>query len=836
MTQSSSSSLPQNSTNSTASPDSATEPSIYSQNSDSTAASWSEFATDDKVMESSPPFSLEAVPNPSQSRNTQLKQNKILQRFYDLPIRNKQLLGLFTSELISILGLVGVGAFLIVTSGHNQLRNQAKSELVVTQLNYNTKIDQMGFGFRGQSDNFAIIAAAKQGNALKPALKQQVKKILQNEIKARKIEYATLVGRDLTILVSANQDRTGDFFNPNNLVDQVFRKPEQIKTTEIVNRSELDKESPSLLPNFIDQDALIRYTVTPVKDPNTNTVIGALVSGDIVNGKSSIVEKTLKAFGGGYSAVYLRKPDGEFILTTAKNQSQNPDSNSELNQVNLPDETLLKEAVTSPGKPVTKRLNIGKQTYTMAAIALTNFAGDPVAVLVRGTPEVQLNELLNKSLLLQLLVSLLALTADVFLAILLGKAIVKPVKQLQATAQEFSQGNRQARAEILATDEFGQLANTFNEMADSIEANIEDISQKERQIRQQVKQARSAQQEAKLLAQEQHQVRDGLQKRAVELLKEVELISKGDLTIKAKVTADEIGTIADAYNATVSSMRQVVSQVQAAAQQVTASTINSQASVESLSTAALQGESEMAAALDRTQVMSESVKDVAQKAEQAETFVKQATQTVKLGDSAMNRTVDGMMSIRETVAQTRQKVKRLGESSQKISAVVNLINTFAEQSNLLALNASIEAARAGEGGKGFAVVASQVRSLAQQSATATDEIEELVAEIQAETNEVMAAMETGTEQVVMGTQLVNETRQNLNQITTASADIDRLVKEITQATFVQSVASEAVTQTITNVADIASKTSKEAEVVSSAFKELYQVAQTLQANASKFKV
>ncbi|NER27878.1 MAG: HAMP domain-containing protein [Symploca sp. SIO1C4] len=787
-------------------------------------------------MESSLPFPLEAVPNQSKTINTKVNRNKILQRFYNLPIRNKQLLGLFTSEVISILGLVGVGALLIVSSGQSQLRNQAKSELVVTQLNYNTKIDQMGFGFRGQSDNFAIIAAANQGDALTPDLKQKVKKILQNEIKAREIEYATLVGRDLTVIVNANEDRTGEFFNPNNLVDQVFRKPEQIKSSEIVSWSELIKESPPLPPNLMNQDALIRYTVTPVKNPNTNNVIAALVSGDIVNSKSPIVEKTLEAFGGGYSAIYLRKPDGDFILTTAKNQSQNLGSDSELNQVNLPDQTLLKEAVISPGETVTKRIAIGKQTYTMAAIALENFAGDPIAVLVRGTPEVQLNELLKNSLLLQLLVSALALTADVFLAIFLGKTIVKPVKQLQSTAQEFSQGNRQARAEILADDEFGQLANTFNQMADSIDSNIEEISLKEIKIRQEVEQARSLQQSTKIIAEEQRQIREMLQKRAVELLKEVDLISKGDLTIKAKVTADEIGTIADAYNVTVSSLRQVVTQVQAAAQQVTTSTMDALVSVESLSVAALQGESEMAAALDRTQVMAESVKDVATKAEQAETFVKQATQKVQLGDTAMNRTVDGMMAIRETVAQTRQKVKRLGESSQKISAVVNLINSFAEQSNLLALNASIEAARAGEGGKGFAVVASQVRSLAQQSATATSEIEELVSEIQAETNEVVVAMETGTEQVVMGTQLVNETRHNLNQITAASNDINRLVKEITRATFVQSVASEAVTQTITNVAEIASKTSQEAEVVSSAFEQLSQVAQTLQANASKFKV
>jgi methyl-accepting chemotaxis protein len=202
----------------------------------------------------------------------------------------------------------------------------------------------------------------------------------------------------------------------------------------------------------------------------------------------------------------------------------------------------------------------------------------------------------------------------------------------------------------------------------------------------------------------------------------------------------------------------------------------------------------------------------------------------------MNRTVDGMLAIRETVAQTAKKVKRLGESSQKISRVVNLIGTFAAQTNLLALNASIEAARAGQEGRGFAVVADEVRSLARQSAAATAEIEKLVAAIQAETNEVVAAMESGTEQVVEGTKVVDETRQSLNKIAAASAQINTLVEAIAQAAVVQSQDSFAVTQTMTDVAAIADKTATEATHVSASFKNLLAVAQELQASVGRFKV
>ncbi|MGQ4646355.1 methyl-accepting chemotaxis protein [Lyngbya aestuarii] len=763
-------------------------------------------------------------------------KSKILQGFYDLPIGRKQLVSLFTSEVISVLGLVGIGAWLIISGGRTQLLNQAKSELVIEEVNYNKTIDHMQFGFRGQSDNAAIIDAAKidvQGETLSPEIKKRVKQILQNETKARNIEYATLVGKDLEIIVNANSDRAGELFNPNNLVTQALTNQTQIKASEIISKAEFAKEFPS--SELTSQDNLIRYVVTPVKDPETKAIIGALVAGDIVNGKLSIVQQTIDAFGGGYSAVYLRKPSGEFALATALNQGEASNLDQTQSNLKLPDNSLLEAAVAAQGEPVTSRMVLGEQIYTMAAKSLTNAAGMPIAVLLRGTPETALNALLNNSLLLQLIVSALAVTVNVFLIIFLGRAIVLPLRQLQQTAQEFSQGNRQVRAEIFANDECGQLAHTFNEMADNIESSITEINQTERLLRQETEQLKITRQAAEELAQEQSHLNERLQQRVLELLREIDPISRGDLTIRARVTADEIGTIADAYNTTVSSLRKIVIQVQTVAQRVVVNTSNSQASVQALSAEALRSSEAVMAALDRNQLMADSVQEVAVNAKQTKEAVKQATQTVIEGEAAMNRTVDGILEIRETVTGAREKVKRLGESSEKISTVTNLISNIAAQTNLLAFNASLEAARAGEEGRGFAVVADQVRSLAQEAATATDEIEQLVAEIQKETKEVVIAMETGSEQVVRGTQLVDETRQSLNKITAASTQINQLVELITKATIVQSVASDAVSKTITDVAEIASQTSQAAGVVSSSFEELQMVAQTLQENVGQFK-
>ncbi|HAA28839.1 MAG TPA: methyl-accepting chemotaxis protein [Cyanobacteria bacterium UBA8553] len=406
-------------------------------------------------------------------------------------------------------------------------------------------------------------------------------------------------------------------------------------------------------------------------------------------------------------------------------------------------------------------------------------------------------------------------------ATVIANRATRPILAATRAVEKLGQGELDTRLEVEGEDELAYLGANINNMAGQIEKLLQEqvLAAEERQR-----------------TDEQLELKEALQQRALELLMEVDPISKGDLTIRAKVTADEIGTIADSYNATVANLRKVVVKVQAAATQVAETTSTNEASVQALSAEALQQAEEIAQALERAKDMAQSVRLVAANAEQALVAVQQAQETVEEGDVAMNRTVNGILAIRETVAETAKKVKHLGESSQKISTVVNLIGSFAAQTNLLALNASIEAARAGEEGRGFAVVADEVRSLARQSAEATAEIEKLVAAIQTETNEVVTAMESGTEQVVTGTRLVDETRQSLNRITVASSKISELVEAIAKATVIQTQASEEVTQTMTNVATIANKTSQEATIVSSSFEQLLKVAQALQEDIGQFKV
>jgi methyl-accepting chemotaxis protein PixJ len=330
--------------------------------------------------------------------------------------------------------------------------------------------------------------------------------------------------------------------------------------------------------------------------------------------------------------------------------------------------------------------------------------------------------------------------------------------------------------------------------------------------------------------------KEQLQQQAIQLLTAVKPALTGDLRVRAPITEDILGTISDAYNNTLQALRQIVIQLQNAAQQVASTSSSSSSGVEKLRNLAQQQSEDISVAISQLQQMLNSSSAVSSSAELVKLAVQTANRKVESGDKAMNMTVEAIQGIRETVAQTSKKIKRLSESSQKISKVVNLISNFATQTNVLALNAAIEATRAGEYGKGFAVVADEVRSLSRQSAAATIEIEKLVQEIQQETGEVSVAMETGIEQVLEGTSLVTETRQNLNEIVVATAEISQLLQQITEATQKQMSQSTSVTTSMKDVADIANKTFAESNEIAAVFNQLSVMAQELLVTASKFKV
>ena len=395
------------------------------------------------------------------------------------------------------------------------------------------------------------------------------------------------------------------------------------------------------------------------------------------------------------------------------------------------------------------------------------------------------------------------------------KQVKRTAADLQAQFEAVSQGNLNARATVYSEDEFGQLSVRFNQMAKTILTTTGETQRK---------------------AEEQEQAKEDLQRQVIRLLDDVEGAARGDLTVQAEVTADVLGAVADSFNLTIQNLREIVQQVKMAARQVTKGSTENEIFARSLSSDALRQAEELAVTLNSVQVMTDSIQRVAESAREAEEVARSASSTALRGGEAVERTVAGILQIRETVAETTRKVKRLAESSQEISKIVALISQIASRTNLLALNASIEAARAGEAGRGFAIVADEVRQLADRAAKASKEIEQIVLQIQSETGSVMTAMEEGTQQVIEGTRLAEQAKRSLEDIIQVSNRIDVLVRSITSDTVEQTETSRAVAQVMQSVELTAQETSQEAQRVSGSLQNLVGVARGLLSSVERFRV
>lgn len=335
---------------------------------------------------------------------------------------------------------------------------------------------------------------------------------------------------------------------------------------------------------------------------------------------------------------------------------------------------------------------------------------------------------------------------------------------------------------------------------------------------------------------EQRQQKEAIQQQLDRLLQDVHGAFEGDLTVRATAFNGEIGRVAKFLNDTIENLQRIVLQVQSSSHAVTETVHGSEADIQALSSETLRASDAITVALGQIQIMADSIQGVAINAQQAQLKVGQANQNLQAGDEAMNLTVEGILAIQETVEEAAQKVKRLGDASQKISRVVNLIRDLANQTHVLALNASIEANDTIKEGQGFALVAEEVRSLSEQSKSALEEIEQILEEIQMETNQVVTAMEAGREQVITGTSLVETARTKLTSIATVSAQIRELVEKMAQAATTQAQTSASVSMTMQEVETIAQKTSERAVAGAESFSKLLEVAQELQDSVTQFKV
>jgi len=468
-----------------------------------------------------------------------------------------------------------------------------------------------------------------------------------------------------------------------------------------------------------------------------------------------------------------------------------------------------------------KSLFISIFSGVTAAIAIGFIATSTVTDIVTKEDQLSVSkqEVISRitrlSILMAVVGGLTTTTITLLISLRALGLIKRATENLQTQFELVIRGDMNPKAIIYSTDEFGKLASSFNQMIQSILNSTVEAQRK---------------------AEEQEQSKEDLQRQVIRLLDDVEGAARGDLTVQAEVTADVLGAVADSFNLTIQNLREIVQQVKLAARQVSEGSKENEIFARSLSSDALRQAEELSVTLNSVQVMTESIQRVAENAREAEQVAKLASQTALRGGEAVERTVAGILDIRETVAETTRKVKRLGESSQEISKIVGLISAISSRTNLLALNSSIEAARAGDAGRGFAIVADEVRQLADRAAKASKEIEKIVLQIQSDTGSLQQAMDKGTQQVIDGTKRAEQAKQSLVDIIQVSQRIDGLVRSITEDTIKQTETSRTVAQVMQSVELTAQETSQESQRVSASLQNLVGVARSLQESVERFRV
>lgn len=326
------------------------------------------------------------------------------------------------------------------------------------------------------------------------------------------------------------------------------------------------------------------------------------------------------------------------------------------------------------------------------------------------------------------------------------------------------------------------------------------------------------------------------QQAIMQLLSEIEALGDGDLTVKAPVTEDATGAIADAINYAVDELRNLVTTINDSAVTLASSSSETQTTTQALAQGAQQQFEQIDHASTRMDEMANSVQQVHKSADEGAEVAQRAVLIATEGANVVRETIRGMDSIRDQIQETSKRIKRLGESTQEIGSIIELIKDISEQTNVLSLNAAMRAASAGEEKRGFAVVADEVQRLADRTALATKRIETLVNAIQADTNDAVSSMEQTTSEVVSGARLAEDAGMALDEIVKVSQSLDGKIKLISEAAQQQYSTASEIHGAMNIVRQISGRTREDATHTATSVGRLAEVAAALRASVAGFKL
>ena len=476
----------------------------------------------------------------------------------------------------------------------------------------------------------------------------------------------------------------------------------------------------------------------------------------LMNGNFALVDG-VNQLTGGSNTVFLGDTR---IATTVKKD----DGSRAIGTKAAPDviQTVLKEGKDFYGEAVV----VGKKVQT-AYRPIKDAQGKIIGMWYVGVSKDFIDELVLQTVFGIALVSLLVVIIGAVIVLLFAKRMERPILAMLTTMQAAENGDLRGKLEVDSTDELGVLAKSYVNMLGKFRRLISEVQDAVQQVA-----ATSA----------------GLTTIA------------GSTAASAQQVAGAMGQLAAGnteQNATVQETAGVTNQLEQAIEQIA------------------QGAQEQARNVSQTSDlvvrMAKAIEEVAQNTQVVAQAAKDTESAAGNGGEAVTKTIEGMNRIKASVYQSAQQIKELGEQSQQIGEIIQVIDDIAAQTNLLALNAAIEAARAGEHGKGFAVVADEVRKLAERSGKATKEIATLINSIQEVTSRAVSAMELGTKEVEKGSSLADGAGVALKQILDTIRKANEQIQSISASTRQISAYSNEVVSAIDNIAAITEENSAATE-------------------------
>jgi twitching motility protein PilJ len=320
------------------------------------------------------------------------------------------------------------------------------------------------------------------------------------------------------------------------------------------------------------------------------------------------------------------------------------------------------------------------------------------------------------------------------------------------------------------------------------------------------------------------------------LLDEMSSLADGDLTVRATVTDDMTGAIADSVNFAVEQLRELVTGINITARTVSESAQETMDTTGELAAASGQQAEQVREATDTINEMARSFDGMAKRSRESSEVAQRSVAIAHNGSQMVQQTIRGMDTIRDQIQETSKRIKRLGESSQEIGDIVELINGIAEQTNILALNAAIQSASAGGAGRGFAVVADEVQRLAERATNATRRIEMLVQNIQTDTSEAVVSMESTTSEVVAGAEKAEDAGEALKRIESVSKDLSSLIEDISQEAQAQSTVATRIAEQMNSIRDVSIRTSEGSIQTAQAMGRLADLVHKLSDSVADFKL